>query len=228
MGNEGMIWNQEVVMARAFPPLPTYAAGLRSFGMTEFEPLLGSKQAASLLCIHPKTLRKMARRGGNVIRRQFGLYASISGTPDPYADEGDRSDLLYLIVNPDSAGYVVIGPTLELLAAIHPRLPVSIYRLFVGAARRWATVYDYDDALNRLETLRDWLAGEQSPEEDELPDVEGCITQSMKEKPLETDAVSRIAHETEDETVRRILVASLQSYRWKSHCRGLYRTAIAA
>lgn len=50
-------------MAQAFPPLSTHAAGFRSFGTTEFEPLLDSEEAARLLRIHPKTLQKMARRG---------------------------------------------------------------------------------------------------------------------------------------------------------------------
>jgi len=35
----------------------------RPFGVTDFEPLLDSDQAASLLGIHRKTLQKMARRG---------------------------------------------------------------------------------------------------------------------------------------------------------------------
>jgi excisionase family DNA binding protein len=50
-------------MARAFPSLSTRAESFRPFGVTEFEPLLDSEQAASLLRIHPKTLQKMARRG---------------------------------------------------------------------------------------------------------------------------------------------------------------------
>jgi excisionase family DNA binding protein len=49
-------------MARAFPPLTSNAESVRSFGPTEFEPLLDSEQAAILLRIHPKTLQKMARR----------------------------------------------------------------------------------------------------------------------------------------------------------------------
>lgn len=39
-------------MAQAFPPLSTHATGLRSFGTTEFEPLLDSEEAARLLRIH--------------------------------------------------------------------------------------------------------------------------------------------------------------------------------
>ncbi len=50
-------------MARAVPSLSKRAESFRSFGITEFEPLLDSEQAASLLRIHRKTLQKMARRG---------------------------------------------------------------------------------------------------------------------------------------------------------------------
>lgn len=50
-------------MGQAFPQLSAHAVSLRSFSVTEFEPLLDSEQAANLLRIHPKTLQKMARRG---------------------------------------------------------------------------------------------------------------------------------------------------------------------
>jgi DNA binding domain, excisionase family len=50
-------------MGQAFPPLSAHTVSLRSFSVTEFEPLLDSEQAANLLRIHPKTLQKMARRG---------------------------------------------------------------------------------------------------------------------------------------------------------------------
>lgn len=145
--------------------------------------------------------RWIANHGGAVIRQQFVLYASIASLPDPYAEEDVESNFLYLIVNPDSAGYVVIGPTLEQLWAIHPRLPVSFYRLFVGAVRRWVRVYDQEDGLDRLEMLREYVAGEEDPDQYELPDVEACIPQSMKEKPLAAEAVRRIAQAAKDETV---------------------------
>ena len=67
--------------------------------------------------------RWIARHDGGIIRQQFALDATINNTPDPYSDEGAHPELLYLIVNPDSAGYVVIGPTLELLATVHPGCP---------------------------------------------------------------------------------------------------------
>jgi excisionase family DNA binding protein len=50
-------------MARIIPSLSSRAESLRPYSVTEFEPLLDSEQAASLLRIHPKTLQKMARRG---------------------------------------------------------------------------------------------------------------------------------------------------------------------
>jgi len=146
---------------------------------------------------------------GSMIRQRFALDATISNTPDPYSDEGARPELLYLFVNPDSAGYVVIGPTLELLATVHPRLPVSFYHLFVGAVRRWMRVYDYDDALARLEMLREWVEGEENPEQYEFPDVEGSIPAYMKEKPLDAEAVRRLADKTTDETLSRLLNAAL-------------------
>ena len=153
--------------------------------------------------------RWIACHDGGIIRQQFALDATISNTPDPYSDEGVSPELLYLIVSLDSAGYVVIGPTLELLATVHPRLPVSFYHLFVGAVRRWIRVYDYDDAFARLEMLREWVEGEENPEQYEFPDVEGCIPAPMKEKPLEAETVRGIAGKTKEEILGRLLNAVL-------------------
>ena len=50
-------------MEHAFPPRSVQVPDRTSFAVMEFEPLLDSTQAASLLRIHPKTLQKMARRG---------------------------------------------------------------------------------------------------------------------------------------------------------------------
>ncbi|MGH9454636.1 MAG: hypothetical protein ACRD2O_11780, partial [Terriglobia bacterium] len=153
--------------------------------------------------------RWIACHDGGIVRQQFALDATISSTPDPYSNEGARPELMYLIVSPDSAGYVVIGPTLDLLAAVHPRLPVSFYHLFIGAVRRWVRVYDYDDALARVEMLREWVEGEKNPEEYEFPNVEACIPATMKAKPLEAEAVRQLAQEARDETLGRILNAAL-------------------
>ena len=56
-------------MARLFPHISKDPAYLVRFPVTEFEPLLDSTEAAALLRIHPKTLKKMARRGEIQARR---------------------------------------------------------------------------------------------------------------------------------------------------------------
>jgi hypothetical protein len=184
------------------------AQTLTALGIAEPGDWEQSKQSPSGY-IRATLNRWIANHGGAVVRRQFAVCASIASSPHPYADEDTRSNLLYLIVNPDSAGYAVIGPTLELLAAVHPRLPVSFYRLFVGSVRRWARVYDFDDALDRVEMLRDWLEGEPNPEEYELPDVEGCLPKYMQAQPLEFDTLRIFAQKTNDHRIARILTAVL-------------------
>ena len=64
-----MISTLEVLMARSFPYISNDPANLVRFPVTEFEPLLDSTEAAALLRIHPKTLKKMARRGEIQARR---------------------------------------------------------------------------------------------------------------------------------------------------------------
>jgi excisionase family DNA binding protein len=56
-------------MARSFPHNSIDPANLVRFPVNEFEPLLDSTEAAALLRIHPKTLKKMARRGEIQARR---------------------------------------------------------------------------------------------------------------------------------------------------------------
>ena len=56
-------------MARSFSHISKDPANLVRFPVTEFEPLLDSTEAAALLRIHPKTLKKMARRGEIQARR---------------------------------------------------------------------------------------------------------------------------------------------------------------
>ena len=58
----------------------------------------------------------------------------------------------------------------------HPRLPVTFFRLLVGAVNRWVRVYDYHDAEERVEMLREWYEGEENADQYEMPDVEGCTS----------------------------------------------------
>ncbi len=150
-------------------------------------------------------MRWLASHGGDQIRQNFALNAMISGSPDPYCGEEGRQELLYLMIDPDSAGYMVLGPTLEMLERIHPRLPITFYHLFVGAIQRCLRIYDYRDAQDRVEMLKEWAEGEADQEQYEFPEVEGCIPPSMKLKPLAVKHAQRIADRTDDQFCRHLL-----------------------
>ena len=60
------------------------------------------------------------------------------------------------ILHPDSAACVVAGPTLELLDREHGRLPAIFYHVFTGALNKWVRIYEYRDAEDRVEMLREW------------------------------------------------------------------------
>ena len=153
--------------------------------------------------------RWLALHRGDQVRENFALNATISGSPDLYCGEEGRQELLYLMIDPDSVGYMVLGPTLEMLERIHPRLPATFYHPFVGAIRRSVRVYDYRDAQDRVEMLREWAEGEADQEQYEFPDVEGCIPASMKLKPLSVGHVKQMADSTDDQLCRQLLRAAL-------------------
>jgi len=71
-----------------------------------------------------------------VIRQQFLLDVLLSTSLDRYfCADGKSGDVssVFLALEPDSAGYVILGPTLRLLESIHPRLPATFLYLFLGA-----------------------------------------------------------------------------------------------
>jgi len=70
-------------------------------------------------------------------------------------------------------------------------------------------VYDYRDALERVEILREWAEGEGDQEQYEFPDVEGCVPPSMKLKLLSVKHVQRIAGSINDPLTRQLLEAAL-------------------
>jgi len=101
--------------------------------------------------------------GGKAIRRRFNLRLTLSEQVDEYVETPEQDPdghHLYLILNPDSAAYVVAGPTLELLEREHARLPASFYHAFTGALNKWVRTYDYRDAEDRVDMLREWAEGE--------------------------------------------------------------------
>src|SRR5208282_1588107 len=131
--------------------------------------------------------------GGEAIRRRFTYCATLNSCLDQFSQEDKQNgDRLYLTLDTESAGYVVLGPTLELLEAIDRRLPRTFFHLFVGGLSKWVRVYDYRDAEERAEMYREMSEGEQNAEEYEFPDVAGCLPASMKEEPLGKEDLSSL------------------------------------
>ena len=121
---------------------------------------------------------RIAADGGSELEKEFFLRLGVTSTLDPYDNDaehaGDAGEM-FLVLEPDSAGYVVIGPTLRLLETVHPRLPATFFDLFTSALNRWLRVYDYRDALARVEMLRDWYEADPEGEAVELPAVEDAV-----------------------------------------------------
>jgi len=131
--------------------------------------------------------RRIAAHGGAAIRRRFDLYATLGSDLDEYSDENQENPdgtQLYLTVDPDRCGFVVLGPTLELLEKAHPQLPATFYSLFTRALNVWVRIYDFNDAEDRVTMLKDWIKGEADEDQYEIPDVEGCIPACIKERVL--------------------------------------------
>ena len=145
------------------------------------------------------TLQRWIRNhGGATIDRRFDLDVSLSDRLVDYSDERGPKETLYLIVDPEAAAFAVLKPTLELLEKIHPCLPATFFAHFVGSLNRWVRVYDYHDAEERVEMLREWYEGEANAEQYEVPDIEGCVPQCLKERPLSLRSLRAIG-----DTIRR-------------------------
>jgi hypothetical protein len=92
------------------------------------------------------------------IQEEFRLHLTLSTSLDRYFTDQEPSATseLYLTIEPESAGYVVLGPTLRMLETIHPRLPVTFAHTLLESLNRWVRVYDWRDALERVDRLREW------------------------------------------------------------------------
>jgi hypothetical protein len=131
--------------------------------------------------------RWIKAHGGPAIRRRFLLVASIGDTPCEWADRDEtKPNQLFLIGEPSEAscGCVTFGPTLQLLEKAHPQLPVTFFNLFVGALNRYIRTYDFRDAEERAETLREWAAQEADADQYEIPDVQASIPACMRQAVL--------------------------------------------
>jgi hypothetical protein len=74
--------------------------------------------------------RWLSSHDERAIREHFSLDVLLSTSLDRYfAGESKSTEIsrVFLTLEPDSAGYVILGPTLRLLDSIHRRLPVTFF-----------------------------------------------------------------------------------------------------
>ena len=117
---------------------------------------------------------------------------------------------LYLIVDPDSAAFALLNPVLELLERIHPRLPATFFTHFAGSLNRWVRVYDYHDAEERVDMLREWYEGEENPEQYEVRNIEGCTPKCLKERPLSLPGLKLLSRCIRSREVRALVSGLLE------------------
>ncbi len=150
--------------------------------------------------------------GGSAIRRRFVLAAAVSSTPSDWAEQDEiKAKQLFLVVEPPEAtcGCVTFGPTLELLESVHPQLPVTFFNLFVGALNCWIRTYDFRDAEERAEMLREWAAQEPDADQYEIPNVQGSIPACMRQPALDEGDLAHLKDKIKDQLMLKLVEAAL-------------------
>jgi hypothetical protein len=156
--------------------------------------------------------RWIKAHGGPAIRRRFLLVASISDAPCRWVERDEaKPNQLFLIVEPSEAscGCVTFGPTLELLEKVHPQLPVTFFNLVVGALNRWTRIYDFRDAEERAEMLREWSAQEADADQYEIPDVQGSIPPCMRQESMDKGELAHLKDKINDPAARKLVEAAV-------------------
>jgi len=156
--------------------------------------------------------RWIEAHGGSAIRHRFLLSAVISNSPCDWAERDETNpNQLFLIVEPSEAscGCVTFGPTLKLLESIHPQLPATFFHLFVGALNGWLRIYDFRDAEERAETLREWAAQEPDADQYESPDVQGSIPPCMRQEALDECELAHLKDKINDPLAQKLVDATL-------------------
>jgi PRTRC genetic system ThiF family protein len=107
------------------------------------------------------TLQRWIRNhGGASIQRRFDLDLTLSDRLVDYSDERGPEGTLYLIVDPESAAFVLLNPTIELLGSVHPfsQSEIGLYKSVVLANRLnlfwrldWQGIPERLDSKRRLD-----------------------------------------------------------------------------
>jgi hypothetical protein len=157
--------------------------------------------------------RLIAAHGGDNIKRRFDLCTTLSSCLDEYSERNEANpdgSCLYLTVDPDRSGFLILNPTVKILEEANPRLPATFYGLFAGALNKWIRVYDYHEAQERVTMWREWMEGEPDTEQYELPDVEKCIPACMRQRPLSRQKLRAVRAKVEGREVGDLLKAVLE------------------
>jgi hypothetical protein len=156
--------------------------------------------------------RWVSAHGGDDIRKRFELSLVLSTAVDRYETNPTEANAgqLYLLVEPGSAGYVVVGPAIKLLERIRLRLGATFYHLLIGSLDRWVRVYDYRDAQERVEMLRDWYQSDPEAGAYEVPDVAGSVPAAMRGRPLQRRTVELLIERLRNRRAKRILSGVLE------------------
>ena len=118
---------------------------------------------------------------------------------------------MFLVLEPETAGYVVLGPLLRRLEGEHDRLPATFLQLFTRSLDRWLRTYDYRDAQQHVEMLREWYEGDPDAEDVELPNVDAAIPAYVaKSKPMDRRLAEQCARRIRNAELRSILQGALE------------------
>jgi hypothetical protein len=198
---EQQLWDGEQVAARVGSTLlRSGIADVEDWSAAKLNPFQFLKNAID---------RWLLAHGKAEIEEQFRLNLTLSSNLESYCamgrDPAAQASQLFLIVEPESAGYVVLGPTLRILESAHPRLSATFTHLFLGAMNRWIRVYDYRDAQDRVETLREWYESDPECATVELPDIDRCMPKWLKRLPLTKRALSQMLPKISDPATRQLV-----------------------
>ena len=86
-------------------------------------------------------------------------------------------------------------------------MPATFYHVFTGALNRWIRTYDYRDAEDCVEMLREWAEGEE--EQYEIADVAASTPACMKQKPLSLKSLYRMEAQTKGKGAKALITAAL-------------------
>ena len=124
--------------------------------------------------------RWLAQQRSETVARQFELSMSLVDSLDSLSQpDNDESEALFFVLEPESAGYMVLGAAIEAMEKVHRRLPWTFYSRFCHALNRWIRIYDYLDAIERVEMLQEWYEQDEPEGGYELPDVAGQIPKCL-------------------------------------------------